>query len=111
MPDIYNATPRFFAGELISKDIDCCAGLHRMEVRMVDDTMHTHVAYLAYGRGDAAAAYARAQYDLLHIGHWYRGSASLCRRTDGQTEWAGHVPPLQPCQRRQRIGAAAQVAA
>ena len=109
MADIHKAQPRHFAGELIAKSVDCCAGLHRMEVRLVDDDNHTHVVYLAYGRGDAAATYARAQFDLLAVGHWYHGSATLCRHTK-VTEWAGHVPPLQPCQRRHRFSQTAQAA-
>ena len=97
------AQPRYFSGELVAKAVDCCAGLHRMEVQLVDDDNGKHTVYLAYGRGDAAKLYAQAQFDALTIGAWYHGSATMARRTAALTEWAGHVPPLQPCQRRHRF--------
>jgi hypothetical protein len=100
----HTAAPRHFAGELIAKQVDSCAGLHRMELRLVDnDASHVHVVYLAYGRGDAAARYAQAQFDSLTLGCWYHSSATLARKTTGKTEWAGHVEPLQMCQRRHRF--------
>jgi hypothetical protein len=110
MNDVQTAAPRHFNGELIAKQVDCCAGLHRMELRLVDDDQRSHVVYLAYGRGADAAQYAQAQFDLLAIGTWYHGSATLMRRGTAVTEWAGHVPPLQPCQRRHRFSQAAQPA-
>jgi hypothetical protein len=110
MSDIYTAAPRHFSGELVAKQVDCCAGLHRMEVRLVDDDKRTHVVYLAYGRGDAAGQYAEVQYSRLTVGQWYHGSATLMRRGAGLTEWAGHVPPLQQCQRRHRFSSQASTA-
>jgi hypothetical protein len=106
------AAPRHFAGELIGKQVDSCAGLHRMELRLVDDdARHMHIVYLAYGRGDAAARYARAQFDALTLGTWYHSSATLARNTPGQTEWAGHVEPLEACERRHRFSASMRAAA
>jgi hypothetical protein len=105
------AAPRHFSGELTAKTLGCCLGLHRMELQVVDDDGGKHVVYLAYGRGDAAQAYAQRQYDRLSVGHWYHGSATLMRRTPKLTEWAGHVPPLEPCQRRHRFSQAAGAAA
>lgn len=101
------AQPRHFSGELTAKTLGCCLGLHRMELQLVDDDGGKHTVYLAYGRGEAAERYARQQYECLSVGHWYHGSATLARRTHGLTEWAGHVPPLQPCQRRHRFMQAA----
>jgi hypothetical protein len=108
MPNIHPAQPRHFAGELVAKTVDCCAGLHRMEVQLVDDDNRAHTVYLAYGRGDAAARYAQAQFDMLQVGGWYHGSATLMHNTTGRTEWAGHVPPLQPCQRRHLFSTASR---
>ncbi len=88
------ASPRHFSGRLVTAAVDCRAGLHRMEVHLVDDHGQRQVVYLAYGRGDAAARSARAQLDCLTVGARYRGSATLMRRTAGLTEWGGHVPPL-----------------
>jgi len=96
--------PQHFSGELTAKTLNCCLGLHRMEIELADDDGGKHVAYLAYGRGDAAGQYAQHQYDSLTIGQWYHSSATMVRRTFGLTEWAGHVPPLQPCHRRHRAG-------
>ena len=105
------AAPRHFSGELRAITLDCCAGLHRIEAHLVDDDGGQQVVYLAYGRGDAAARYAQAQFDRLSVGTWYHGSATLCRRTTGLTEWAGHVTPLKACQRRHRFSAGMQAAA
>ncbi len=105
------AQPRHFSGELVAKLVDSCAGLHRVEVQLVDDDNGKHTVFMAYGRGDAAERYARQQYERLHVGHWYHGSATMMRRTPGLTEWAGHVPPLQPCQRRHRFSTASRAAA
>lgn len=105
------AAPRHFSGELVVKQVDCCAGLHRMELQLVDDDGAKHVVYLAYGRGDTAAQYAQRQFDRLSVGHWYHSTATLQRKTTGLTEWAGHVTPLEPCQRRHRFGAAASARA
>lgn len=105
------ASPRHFSGRLVTAAVDCRAGLHRMEVHLVDDDGFRQVVYLAYGRGDAAARYARAQFDRLSVGAWYRGSATLMRRSAGLTEWGGHVPPLEACQRRHRFSAVMQAAA
>jgi hypothetical protein len=33
------------------------------------------------------------------------------RRSAGLTEWGGHVPPLEACQRRHRFSAVMQAAA
>lgn len=104
------AQPRHFSGELTAKNLGCCLGMHRMELQLVDDDNGKHTVYLAYGRGDAAAQYAQAQFDALTIGAWYHGSATLARRTAALTEWAGHVPPLQPCQRRHRFSGTARSA-
>jgi len=102
------AAPRHFSGELTAITLGCCLGLHRMEVQLVDDDGGKHTVYLAYGRGDAAARYAQVQYDRLRVGTWYHGSATLMRKTTGLTEWAGHVPPLETCQRRHRFSQASQ---
>lgn len=105
------AQPRHFSGELTAKTLGCCLGLHRLELQLVDDDNGKHTVYIAYGRGAAAAQYAQAQFDGLTIGAWYHGSATLARRTTGLTEWAGHVSPLQPCQRRHRFMQAVRAAA
>jgi hypothetical protein len=39
------------------------------------------------------------------------GSATLQRKTAGLTEWAGHVAPLEPCQRRHRFSSEASARA
>ena len=101
------AQPRHFSGELVTKLLDCCLGMHRIEVELVDNDGGKQTVFLAYGRGDAAKVYAQQQFDLLTVGCWYHGSATLMRRTPGLVEWAGHVPPLQPCQRRHRFSQAA----
>lgn len=104
------ATPRHFSGELTAITLGCGLGLHRIEAHLRDHDGAQHVVYLAYGRGDAAARYAQAQYDRLSVGTWYHGSATLCRRTNGLTEWGGHVTPLEVCPRRHRFSAATQAA-
>lgn len=107
----HTASPRHFGGELTAKTVDCCAGLHRMELQLVDDDGARHVVYLAYGRGDTAAQYAQRQFDRLTVGCWYHSTATVQRKTPGLTEWAGHVEPLKPCQRRHRFSEAASARA
>lgn len=105
------AQPRHFAGEITALTLGCCLGLHRMEVQLTDDDGGQHTVYVGYGRGADAERYARQQYERLSVGQWVHGSATLMRRTPGLTEWAGHVPPLQPCQRRHRFSTASRAAA
>lgn len=101
------ATPRHFSGELISKALGSGAGLRRMEVHLVGHAGERHIIYIAYGRGEAAAAYSQQQYDLLRVGTWYSGSATMMLRSTGQTEWGGHVPPLLVCKHRHRFATTA----
>lgn len=102
--------PQHFSGELVSKTTGNCLGLHRLEVRLVDEDGGAHVIYMACGRGDLAAEYAQGQYDRLTVGAWYHGSATMVCPGPHQTQWAGDVT-LAPCQRRHRFSHTAGAAA
>ena len=104
------SVPQHFSGELVSKTIGACLGLHRIELRLVDEDGGTHVVYIACGRGDLAAEYAQGQYERLTVGAWYHGSGTLVHPGAGCTQWAGHVT-VAPCQRRHRFSATAGAAA
>lgn len=101
-PAAIAAPLQHFSGELLEKSAGETLGLHQLALRLMDDEGSSHMVYIAHGRGDDAGRRCLQQYEGLHIGTRYHGTATLHRVGELHHWWMGAVQ-LRACQRRPRF--------